>query len=69
MPHGIGNIGDKISSKESHDAHGNVLELPSGKRLLKVHASGVFRGGGGGGGGGGVSGGSGTPLRLKNEYN
>ena len=36
MPHGIGNIGDKISSKESHDAHGNV---PSGKRLLKVHAT------------------------------
>ena len=36
MPHGIGNIGDKISSKESHDAHGNV---PSGKRLLKVHST------------------------------
>ena len=33
MPHGIGNIGDKISSKESHDAHGNV---PSGKRLTTV---------------------------------
>ena len=39
MPHGIGNIRDKISSKESHDAHGNVHELPSGKRLLKVHAT------------------------------
>ena len=35
----IGNIGDKIPSKESHDAHGNVHELPSGKRLLKVHAT------------------------------
>ena len=39
VPHGIGNIGDKISLKESHDAHGNVHELPSGKRLLKVHAT------------------------------
>ena len=39
MPHGIGNIGDKISSKESHDAHGNVHELPYEKRLLKVHAT------------------------------
>ena len=38
VPHEIGNIGDKISSKESHDAHGNVHELPSEKRLLKVHA-------------------------------
>ena len=39
MPHGIGNIRDKKSSKESHDAHGNVHELSSGKRLLKVHAT------------------------------
>ena len=39
VPHGIGNIGDKISSKESQDAHGNVHELPSEKRLLKVHAT------------------------------
>ena len=36
VAHGIGNIEDKISSKESHDAHGNV---PSEKRLLKVHAT------------------------------
>ena len=38
MPREIGNR-DKLSSKESHDAHGNVHELPSGKRLLKVHAT------------------------------
>ena len=36
MPREIGNIGVK---KESHDAHGNVHELPSEKRLLKVHAT------------------------------
>ena len=35
--------------------------------LFTAQFSGVFRGGGGGGGGG--LRGSGTPLRLKNEYN